>query len=231
MQHVRGCAPYAASYRTSIERLTERDRNKLFAFAAQLRDGPYREDLYFFRDMLGPPFDTRRIRVVFAMLRMALVMQADDERAALYSPVATERSDPGFELHADLFLTTRVWLIFDDVPDDGRGASLFLSRREVLRSIRSIPAIPEEQARSIAQLMTKPIARDSFGKLFTFLHSKRNPWYWPLRGALQRRQSSIALHRGEGYLIDDRRWLHGRTAVMGRVSSSRFHRLTYSLAS
>jgi hypothetical protein len=181
--------------------------------------------------MLDPPFDEKRISAVFALLRMALVALDRDERAALYSPVARREIDGGFDLHADLFLTTRVWLIFDDVPDDNTGASLFMSLPDLLGAIKSIKAVPDDTARYVARVMAGSVARDSFDKLHRILHSERNRWYEPLRRALQERTVAIRLRKGEGYLIDDRRWLHGRAVVSGAVTSKRFHRLTFGLRS
>jgi len=179
--------------------------------------------------MLSLPCDDRQMRAVFGLLREAVITLAGDERAALYSPVAARRKDSGFKLHADLFITTRIWLIFDDVPDDGTGASLFLSRRDLLQAIRSIDTIPNKVAGDVTALMTAPVARDSFEKLYWLLHSEQRRWHDDLNDALQERVKTIALHRGEGYLMDDRRWLHGRTPASGAVSALRFHRLAFGL--
>jgi alpha-ketoglutarate-dependent taurine dioxygenase len=37
----------------------------------------------------------------------------------------------------------------------------------------------------------------------------------------------IRLRRGEGYLINDRRWMHGRTMTARSVTRNRLHRLTF----
>jgi hypothetical protein len=228
---VRGCSPYPTSYYLPLDVLSNLHRAKLLEFAAHLHRFPGQSELCLFRDMLTPPLDGGRIRAVFALLRTALVTLLGDERAALCSPLPSARKDLGFRLHADLFLTTRLWLIFDDVPDDNTGASLFMTRRDLLKAVRSIRAIPEDTACFVAALLTKPIARDSFDRLYRLLHCSRNRWHEALRTALREKTSAVRFRSGEGYLIDDRRWLHGRTAVSGKVTSKRFHRLTYGLRS
>jgi hypothetical protein len=200
-------------------------------FAAKLSRWRVRGKLWFFRDMLVPPFDAGHIRPVFAALRTALVALARDERAALYAPVTPEKKDPGFSMHADLFLTTRLWLIFDNVPEDGTGASLFLSRAELLSVLRSIKAIPDRAVCQVATLMTRPIARDSFDRLYSILHGEHRDWHVSLSSVLRSKAATIPFGRGEGYLIDDREWLHGRAAASLAVTARRFHRITFGLRS
>jgi hypothetical protein len=230
LKWIRGCEPSAATYSLPLDWLEDKLRRELLAFTADLPGSSDREDLRLFRDMLVPPFDQGQMRAVFSLFRTALVMIAEDERAALYSPVAPKSTDTGFKLHADLFLTTKVWLIFDDIPDDGSGASLFVTRRDLLQTVRSLQSIPAMTAAKIATLMTQRLKRDSFERLYWLIHSEQNRWHEPLMNALDEKVKSIALRRGEGYLMNDRRWLHGRTAASGAVTAKRFHRLSYELA-
>jgi hypothetical protein len=231
LKDVRGCAPYPASCHLSIKVVPAQLRRELLSYTNSLIDWSDRPDLLFFQQMLVPPFDDGRVRALFALLRTAFVRLAGDDRAALYSPVSRQLTDRGFELHADLFLTTRLWLIFDDVPADGSGTSLFLSRDALLQGIQAIGTMPKGTVRYIKALMTRPLSRDSFDELYRTIHSSRNCWYDSLKEEMRGRVRSISLRRGEGYLIDDRRWLHGRTATSGPVTSGRFHRLTFWLRS
>jgi hypothetical protein len=204
-------------------------QGELLMFGADLSRWRARRQCWFFRDMLDPPFHAGRIRPVIAALRTALCALARDKRAALYAPVSPERKDIGFNLHADLFLTTRLWLVFDEVPDDETGASLFLSRADLFRLLRSIPGVPERVVRQVELLMTQPIARDSFDRLYAILHGENHDWNLLLTSGLQQEVTVVPFARGEGYLIDDREWLHGRNAVSRAVTARRFHRLTFGL--
>jgi hypothetical protein len=199
--------------------------------AVSLREWPVGERVWFFRDLLAPPFHGGAIRVVLAALRAALVHIESDRRAALCAPVAPARKDAGFPLHADLFLTTRLWLIFDEVPEDGSGASLFLSRGAFVGVLRSVEAMPRDRVREVETLLTGQLARDSFDKLYGLLHGARHSWHQELRESLRRQADAILMKPGEGYLLDDRCWLHGRTASSGTVSSRRFHRLSFGMRS
>ncbi len=221
------CTPYGATYRTHLDALSVREYSSMLYFAENLmRTSPGTES-YFFRGMLAPDFTPRDIRVLFALLREAMVVVARDDSAALYSPVTPERKDPGFNLHADLFLTSRLWLLFDDVPRDGSGASLLLPRKELEKLLCDLSSVPFAVAHEVSTLMSKPLNHDSFDRLYGLLHGEERPWCEALNTAMKGCVKSIPLLSGEGYLIDDRHWLHGRTAVSKRVSSRRFHRLTF----
>jgi hypothetical protein len=225
---IEGCAPYGDTYFLPLDSLSQQECGEFMRFATTLLSFSCRE-LCFFRHLLDPPFCSGQLHVVLALLRTALVRLAGDQRAALYSPVTTKRVDHGFRLHSDLFITTRVWLTFDAVPNDQTGASTFLSSRDLMTIIRSTRQVPSKIADYISTVMRRPIGRDSFDKLYRVLHSDENRWHEPLQCALQENMNMIRLRRGEGYLIDDRRWLHGRTAVSGKVGSKRFRRLTYGI--
>jgi hypothetical protein len=229
LKNVRGCTPYSTTYHPSKENIPTHYQTAFLRFASNLHGWPVRSGLWLFRGMLDPPLEAGNIRALFALLRASLVTRARDSRAALYAPVSPERKDHGFKLHADLFLTTRLWLIFDDVPEDGTGASLFLSRGDLLSTLRTQKEIPTETVRKVFTLMTRPIARDSFDRLYGILHSERRRWSDSLYLALRDKTRAIPLYRGEGYLLDDRHWLHGRTPASQAVTAGRFHRLTFGL--
>ena len=221
------CQPYGATYHTHFKRLTDSQTATLFRFAEGLMRISPQRDAYFFREMFSSDITSKEMRVTFALLREAMVQTAQDEAAALYSPVTQERKDLGFNLHADLFLTTRLWLIFDDVPLDNSGASLLLPEEKLCKLIQQFPAIPSRIAKEISSLMSQSLRRDSFNRLYNLLHDDKHPWCNELEKAMKQEVYRLSLRPGEGYLIDDRNWLHGRTAVSKRVSSRRFHRLTF----
>jgi hypothetical protein len=47
---------------------------------------------------------------------------------------------------------------------------------------------------------------------------------------MEQRQLRIKLYAGQGYLLSDRAWLHGRDAPRGGVPINRLHRLVFGRA-
>lgn len=224
LRTVRGAAPYADSYDTSIP---SGMRPHLDAAAdALLRLRPGRELLLFTR-MLAPRLTSNGLHSAFALLRRAVVDRQHDPRAALHSPVPTTRADNSdFLLHADLFSAKRIWLIFDDVPRDGSGASLLLPARELGKALQATVDLPRSHRQRLRALLSRELQRDGFDELYNLLHGA-HPWRTELAARLTAHQFTLAFRPGEGYLCNDRRWLHGRAPVHGSVRARRFHRLIF----
>jgi hypothetical protein len=224
LRTVRGAAPYDQTYHQSPPPAL---RPALLASARRLQRLRPQARLLLFTGMFDDVIDRKVLHAAFALLRGALVEVMDDSRAAFHSPVATTRGRANdFELHADLFTARRLWLIFDDVPADGSGASLLLPTAELRRLLRSSAAPPASVRRRLLSLFGTELRRDSFDELFDLMHGA-HPWRDALAAELAARQFVLRLEKGEGYLCDDRRWLHGRTPVTGPVRSFRFHRLVF----
>jgi hypothetical protein len=221
---VHGAAPYDQTYHQSPPAAL---RPAFLAYARRLEGLRPRGDLLLFTGMFDDLIDRRVLHATLALLRAELVEIAGDRRAAFHSPVATTRGRANdFELHADLFTARRLWLIFDDVPPDGSGASLLLPAAELRNLLRASTAVPPSVRRRLLSLFGAELRRDSFDELFDLMHGK-HPWREALAAELAARQLVLRLERGEGYLCDDRRWLHGRLPVTGSIRSFRFHRLVF----
>jgi len=224
LRTVRGAAPYDQTYHLSPPATL---RPVLLAYARRLEGLRPHADLLLFTGMFDDLIDRRVLHATLALLRAALVEIVGDHRAAFHSPVATTRGKANdFELHADLFTARRLWLVFDDVPQDASGASLLLPAAELRSLLRSTTAVPSSVRRRLLSLFGTELRRDSFDELFDLMHGA-HPWREALAAELAARQLVLRLKRGEGYLCDDRRWLHGRLPVSGPVRTFRFHRLVF----
>jgi hypothetical protein len=224
---VRGCDPYSSTYSYRLSVLPK----PVVHFALEAAEALLRvrtgDRIRFLVGMLDPPLSSPVLRKCFALIRAGVARLQGDPRAALYAPVKTERADPGFPLHSDLFLTDRLWLVFDDVPNGSSGKALFLTRRDFDAAVKANHLIPSVTRQGLRMILGGGTGRDSFDEFYDLVHSPDKPWAASLAQAMKRSCWMIKLRRGEGYLLNDRRWLHGRTAVEGRVSAKRFHRLVY----
>lgn len=223
---VRGCDPYSSTYSYRLSALPD----PLVRFALEAAEALLRvrtgRRMRFLSGMLDPPLSSSVFHKCFALIRAGMARLKGDPRAALYAPVKTERVDDGFPLHSDLFLTERLWLVFDDVPKGKSGKALFLPRHLLDAAIKTNHLVPSVTRRRLRALFGGRTVGDSFDECYDLIYSDK-PWTASLVQAMKRNYWAIKLYRGEGYLLNDRRWLHGRTAVKGRVSATRFHRLVY----
>jgi hypothetical protein len=132
-----------------------------------------------------------------------------------------------FPLHADLYIPRILFNVFEAVPDDDTGASLFLPVSTLRKLMSGITSLPYEIENLILAIIEQQSEFDGFEVLDNLLHGH---WVWvrDLEHAMERKQLRIKLRPGQGYLLDDRKWLHGREAPKGGVPANRLHRLIFS---
>jgi hypothetical protein len=174
----------------------------------------------------GVPWE--RIRLVLAALRRSIVEIFDDQDAAYYAPLgSTGPGIGGFAAHSDLYVPELLLNIFEDVPSDGSGASVFISAESFCETLGEVPSVPKTVELKVRALLRDELQDDSFENFYRTLYGRGVPWSEPLQAALARKQARIVMRAGDGYLIHDRLWLHGREAPSCGVSANRLHRLVF----
>ena len=201
--------------------------SKLFdSFARSMPSSPTK--IMLFDGLIGPALSSSQLHSLFAILRGTLAHLCGNEIFAMYAPLGNVGKWAGdAPLHADLYAPQYLFNVFDVVSSDDSGASIFLSfpmLRSLLAIIRHLPA---ETADEILALMSSNSLEDRFDELYDLLHGS-HPWRSGLHRAMKQKQLRIKLRSGQGYLLSDRYWLHGREAVSGPVRKNRLHRLVYN---
>jgi hypothetical protein len=188
--------------------------------------------IMLFTRLLNRRLDSLILRRLFALLRRGIAEHLCDERFSLYAPLSNTGKHAGdFALHADLYLPELLFNVFELVPGDSTGASTFLSTADLNRILRKIPSIPKNIARRIRECLTKPVDKDRFDEFFDLLHGPDQPWSSELSHHLAQREMTIKFAPGQGYLVHDRTWLHGRKTATGGVPVRRVHRLVFNTTS
>ena len=147
----------------------------------------------------------------------------------MYAPLG-DLSDSGFPfpLHADLYVQKSLLIVFDNVPGDDTGQTLLIPTDEFIQTIRLLKTMPPDAKSYITELLLQEAGEDRFNEFYYFLYEKNAPWREELATALASKQVMVKFLRGEGFLLNDRRWLHGRTSPSGPVRVDRLHRLTFN---
>jgi hypothetical protein len=211
-------------------------RTRLIEAADSLHRMEQPRRIMFLTDMLEPNLDGASLHRLLCSLREAMVHLTGDRWAALHTPTKRVGPDAGeFPLHADLYAPFLLWNLFEEVPADSSGASLFLSVDEFLELLPSVRGISADvRVQMEACLRDNHRDRDGFQEFYRLLYGgvvgprhQQNDWTRELRQVMLARSLHIKLEYGQGYLLHDRRWLHGRTAPTGGVSQRRLHRLVF----
>jgi hypothetical protein len=182
-----------------------------------------------FDGLLGPDLDGNRLHVLFALLRGTLVKIAGNDFAAMYTPLGDTGNDVGdFLLHADLYIPEYLFNVFDNVSASTGGTSTFLAVSSLKRIVALQAEFPDAAARSLLSMFEKQSRSDRFDKCVDLLHGEHR-WVPQLEQSLAEHQLKIPLRTGQGYLLHDRSWLHGRIKPNGGVKPNRVRRLIYGI--
>ena len=226
--HLDAASPYSATYGATVLELADAVlAEEVLRLARSLATLERPAHLMLLTDLFTG-LDSRSLHLLLAHFRAILAAESGDDHAALYAPLGTTGAAArGFPLHADLYRPEMLWVIFDDVPADDSGASLFLPVASLLDLIDGLAEVPVDVRRQVRECFEAPADRDRFDELFSLLYGTTAGWCGELRERLLAAQLQIKLQRGEGYLLHDRTWLHGRTEPSGGVTAHRLHRLIF----
>ena len=136
---------------------------------------------------------------MLALFRAELASFCRDPRFALYSPLSFwTRHDVGFALHADLYLPELLLNIFDKVPTDASGASLFLSAGRFQAILHETSSVPLETRNRIASYLKGTLRSDGFDDLYDLLHGQQHEWVRTIHAQMARRSFASSFIEGRG---------------------------------
>jgi hypothetical protein len=198
------------------------------AYALELLHFSPGERIIFFRDLIDDKINPQTFHFIFALFRSLMVDISRDKMAALYSPLTSGKDESDFPLHCDLYIPTILFNVFEKVASDGSGRSTFLQLETLFDEILpAVSTIPTAKKRKIREIIQSDRRKDRYEEFFMLLYDKSNPWSAELKSKMDKRKMSIKLEKGYGYMLHDRKWMHGRDAING-VPSKRLHRLIFT---
>jgi hypothetical protein len=186
------------------------------------------EHLNIFSGMINRNISGIIYHKIIALCRGIIVGHQKDPMAALYAPLTPGKDQSDFPLHCDLYIPKFLFNVFGQVASDGSGRSTFLALGLFFELLETIHSMPEDVKKQIKQIFTTELQVDYFDTLYRLLYDKGNKWSPDVKKTLYKARISIGLQKGEGYMINDRIWMHGREKTSGGISRKRLHRLIYS---
>jgi hypothetical protein len=202
---------------------------------AAVRDGGLREELLeFVRAFLEyelPPEDAVVLTgmlegpgrdaalALIGWMRAAIVHITGEPSSAIAAPTGSSgqaddasgpEGDNSFEPHSDMWIPALLFNIFNRaVP--GQGESTLLAVDE-LWDIATAVGMPADTLRELRLAVVEAGECDYFDHFNGLMYGDQ-PWAEALKAALFEASMTVPMTPGQGYLVNDRRWLHGRTAL------------------
>jgi hypothetical protein len=228
IEAIPACEPYPLTYSLTSRTKEYHERPSFVrALASQLCGLALGAEPTFFRGLFFGPVTPGALRRILAAVRDELVSHRTGANQAMSPPCPRRARDTGFPLHADLFHAPRLLLIFGDLNGGSSSRTLLLPRCKLVEFLSRPEFARHRVLATVERLIDGPYAPTAYERLFQLLHDPGNLWNESLSGFLTASAATIRFEKGEGYLIRDRQWLHGREATGQPVSSSRFTRLVF----
>lgn len=186
------------------------------------------QHLFFFTNLINRQISNTNFQKIFCLLRHSIIKLRNEANQALYAPLNGGKHQSNFPLHCDLYIPKILWNIYGQVPSDGSGRTLLLKVKQVFSVLDAIPTVPKETLKRLRQLIAQHDPTDNFNEFYQLLHNPANKWNKDFIRETKKLQSTILFSRGEGYMIHDRIWMHGRDHTSGGISRKRLHRLIFN---
>ena len=170
---------------------------------------------------------------LFGWLRAALAAISGEESSAIAAPTGQSGdADGSFALHSDMWIPAMLFNVFNHVVP-AQGASLLLPMREMW-DIAEQAGVPAE-VRSQMRLARVEAGECDYFEQFNGLLYDEHPWSDSVRRALFGAAIEVPMAPGQGYFVNDREWLHGRTALAAdalprELKEDRLYRLAFNNA-
>lgn len=228
--HLLGGKEYDDTYTLDRTLISDKGllRDMMF-FARDLYQLNLSDRLMLFTGLINQDLSGRSLSFLFAFLRDAIVSFSNDPCAALCQPLSrSRRKGTDFPLHSDLYIPVILFNVFDEVESNSTGASIFLSVSTVIELLSKVNTLPVQIKDRIVANLTQTHEKDLYEENYDLLHGCAHPWTNDVERKMRSRQLRIKLFSGQGYMLHDRKWLHGREALDGKLSAKRLHRLVFN---
>ncbi len=170
---------------------------------------------------------------LIAWLRAAVAQMAGEESSAIAAPTGQSGAGDGsFSMHSDMWIPALLFNVFNHaVPS--QGASLLLPMDDMWE-IAAQSGVPEDARQKMEAARVEAGECDYFSQFNNSLYGN-HPWTPEVTRALSAAAIEVPMARGQGYFVNDREWLHGRTvlkadALPAELKEHRLYRLAYNNA-
>lgn len=187
------------------------------------------KEVLLFSGLIDDDVPGEAIHYLFSFYQAFLSSVENSVSPAMYTPLgAVSQRGFRFPLHPDLYLQKQLFLVFDNVSADDSGHTLLLPTDRFFEILSSLNSMPTKVKAELTALLTGEIQQDSFDEFVGLLYQRGSVWLEELYLAYESAQIRLKFLSGEGVLLHDRRWLHGRTSPTDGVPQNRIHRFAYN---
>lgn len=217
---------YSSSYQLNFERTSRDFLMKMKPCLLSLAHFRVGKGLNFFSGLMNNPINGQLYHFIMALFRSMLAQHYQHEAYALYGGPAEPAYAGGRPLQCGLHLPEILWQVTEEPGAGRQGTTLFLPVNTLITDILpGLQGLPASKAGRIEQLITQKGRTDRHEELHNLLYSPENKWSAELREKILLRAWPVKFGKGQGFMIQDRLWMHG---ISGGAPPKPPHRLIFS---
>jgi hypothetical protein len=218
---------FTYTFAVDIKRVESRFLKEMSGWTKNLSKFKTHSRLVFFDQIFSENINEKTYHFLIALFRTQLTSLKKDPMSSLYAPLTVNNQNNDFPLHCDLYPPKRLWNVYEDVAPGEFGASLFLPVRTLLRQLApNVKTLPKQQLKRLSDLIHVESHQDRYNAFFDILYNN-HLWSAALKRVMHQQCLSIKFQKGQGYMINDRVWMHGRTQTNSAITARRLHRLIF----
>lgn len=225
--YVKGYDDYNYTYNVTLNRLDKGFVEHFKNYVYDLYHINTNNRILFFRDLISDEVNGRLFHFIFSLFRALLVKISRDEMGALYSPLTAGKDQDDFPLHCDLYIPRTLFNVMENVAKDNSGHSTFMLiemlEQDVLPGVSNMS---NGTRHLLMELIRGDLRVDNYERFFNTLYDKQ--WAADVKKLQRQYRMKIRLAKGEGYMLNDRIWMHGRDRTNGGITKKRLHRLIFN---
>jgi hypothetical protein len=182
-----------------------------------------KNQLLFFKDLIDNNITYETLHYFFSYMHVLSGSKYASPTYSLYAPLGTT-SNVGIEFppHFDLYKQKLLFIIYNDVSLENEAAITFLSKQNFIKIIEAENIKGKEL---ILQALMNDLHEDQFDVIFGTLYKNENEF---IKDLLFEFSSEVKIIKGDGFLCNDREWLHGRKAQSYKISNQRLIRYVFN---
>jgi len=206
-------------------------RKKIYEIADSFYLLKHTSQPIFFTNMINNDITFNGLHSFFASLREILIRKTKDPWNAIYQPIYTRQknNEESFPLHYDMFIPKILFMIYNDVPQGKGGTSTFLSTKELKNILLKTKSFPQKNRKLFTKILLKTERHnDQYDVFWNLIHNENNIWYEEIHERIESKQQFVKFKKGEGFMVHDRLWLHGRTKTRTKIGTKRVIRLVFN---
>ena len=181
------------------------------------------EELYILKGLITDKISFNTLHYFFSYLHDIMSIHFRSKVCTLYAPLG-ETGETGFEFppHFDLYAQKMLLLIYNDISHEAEGNPTLLS----IKKFKSILESHDLKGKDIIlKTISKELETDHYDLIINTLYSDENMW---IKDVLFEESIKLPVKTGDGFICNDRKWLHGRQNQKYHISQQRLIRFVFN---